>query len=395
MEFDPLVRFEDTATAFSYKTNKELWRAHFVFRVVNNPIISKISTSAVKLAMSLRLPVKSIIKATVFEHFCGGETIEETNQTVLHLGEFNVKTILDYSVEGEKTEDGFDLVTEEVLRTFTTASQSSNIPFCVFKVTGLADSALLEKIQTGEGLSTEEISDFEKVKTRVDRICSKAFALRIPVLIDAEETWIQDPIDALAYNMMRKYNKEQPIIFNTYQLYRADISAKLKEALETSIRNDYFLGVKLVRGAYMEKEAARAERMGYPDPIQPSKEATDEAFNHALKLCIENISKVSMVCGSHNEYSNQYLTVLMKDTNISPSDNRVWFAQLLGMSDNISFNLAKVGFNVAKYVPYGPVDSVMPYLLRRAAENTSVAGQSSRELSLIRREVARRKSNKG
>ena len=395
MEIDPLVRFDDTATAFSYKSNKELRRAHFVFRVVNNPLISKISTGVVRLAMSLRLPVKGIVRATVFEHFCGGETIEETRKTVEHLGEFNVKTILDYSVEGEKTEKGFDLTTEEVLETFTTASQSSNIPFCVFKVTGLADSALLEKIQAGEKLSVEEQSDFEKVRQRVDMICARAFALKIPVLIDAEETWIQDPIDKLAYDMMLKYNREHLIIFNTYQLYRADMVDKLMEAIDTSARKDYFLGVKLVRGAYMEKEAARADRLGYPDPIHSSKEATDEAFNKALKLCIENINMVSTVCGSHNEYSNQYLTVLMKKSNINPSDNRVWFAQLLGMSDNISFNLAKAGFNVAKYVPYGPVNSVMPYLLRRAAENTSVAGQSSRELSLIRKEVARRKTNKG
>jgi len=394
MKIDPSVRFDDTAIAFSYKSGKELKRAHFVFRVVNNPFFSKISTSAVKFAMSLKLPVKRLIKSTVFEHFCGGETIEQTEETVRHLGEFHVKTILDYSVEGEKTESGFDLATNEFLRAFGIASRSSNIPFCVFKVTALADSGLLEKVQDGVVLTSEEQCDFEKVRGRIDRICAEAFSLKIPILIDAEETWIQDSIDSLAYEMMRKYNQGRPIVHNTYQLYRSDMLENLRKAITTSSSNNYSLGVKLVRGAYMEKEAARAEKLGYPNPIHTSKEATDKDFNEALKLCVENKEKISIVCGSHNEHSNHYLTILMKEYDMNPTDNRVWFAQLLGMSDNISFNLAKAGYNVAKYVPYGPVESVMPYLLRRAAENTSVAGQSSRELSLIRKELSRRKVNK-
>jgi proline dehydrogenase len=391
MELPPPVKFDDTATAFKYKSNKELRKARFIFTVVNNPAISRLSTGAVKLGMALGLPIKGIVRKTVFEHFCGGETIEETEETVRQIGEFNVRTILDYSVEGEKTEAGFDKTAEEILHTFDMAAKSSFIPFCVFKVTGMADMALLEKIQSGKTLTPDEDSAFEKVKARVDRICARAHVLNIPVLVDAEETWIQDPIDRLAYEMMIRYNSERAIVFNTFQMYRKDMQAKLREAFQTATVNTYFLGVKLVRGAYMEKERERARVNGYEDPIQISKQATDDDFNKALAFCVDNKQHISVVCGSHNEHSNQYLATLMQKNGMSPGDQRVWFAQLLGMSDNISFNLAKVGYNVAKYVPYGPVEAVMPYLLRRASENTSVAGQSSRELSLIKKEIARRR----
>jgi proline dehydrogenase len=394
MDIDPPVKFDDTAVAFRYKSGKELKKARFIFTVVNNPFFSKISTGAVKLGMALRLPIKGIVRSTVFEHFCGGETIEKTEKTVHHIGEFNVKTILDYSVEGENTEDGFDLTTSEVLETFDKAVHSPYIPFCVFKVSGLADSLLLEKIQSKQALLPEEEIAFAKVKERVDRICEKAFSNGTPVLIDAEETWIQDSIDALAYEMMLKYNREKAIVLNTFQMYRSDMLTNLRNAFHVAAMNNYHLGVKLVRGAYMEKEADRALRKGYMNPIHASKELTDDAFNKALAFCIDNKQRISIVCGSHNEYSNQYLAILMQKHGMNPSDSRVWFAQLLGMSDNISFNLAKSGYNVAKYVPYGPVEAVMPYLLRRASENTSVAGQSSRELSLIRKELARRKNNK-
>ncbi len=392
MELPPPVKFDDTAIAFKYKSDKDLKKARFIFTVVNNPFISKLSTSAVKLGMALHLPIKGIVRKTVFEHFCGGETIERTEQTVRHIGEFNVKTILDYSVEGEKTEAGFDTTCEEILHTFDKAVVSSQIPFCVFKVTGMADTALLEKIQSGAPLTPDDVVAFEKVKARVDRICAKALATGIPVLVDAEESWIQDPIDSLAYEMMKRYNQSRAIVFNTFQMYRKDMLGNLQEALTTASKTGYFLGVKLVRGAYMEKERARSAANGYPDPIQPSKQATDKDFNAALDFCINNIARISVVCGSHNEHSNQYLAILMQQHGIEPGNMGVWFAQLLGMSDNISFNLAKSGYNVAKYVPYGPVEAVMPYLLRRASENTSVAGQSSRELSLIRKEIVRRKA---
>jgi proline dehydrogenase len=307
------------------------------------------------------------------------------------LGAFGVVEILDYSVEGEKSEKGFDQTTEELLRTIDKAKGSKHIPFSVFKVTGLASSELLEKIQNNAELSNDDKAAFERVRSRVDRICRKAYDNKVLVLVDAEETWIQEPIDDLAYEMMRKYNKEQAIVFNTYQLYRTESLGNLKKAHQTAVDNNYYLGAKVVRGAYMEKERDRAEKMGYPSPIQPNKDSSDKAFNEALDFCIDHIDRISVMCGSHNEYSNLYLTQLMAKNGIAKNDSRVWFAQLFGMSDNISFNLARAGYKVAKYVPYGPVRAVMPYLFRRAAENTSVAGQSSRELTMIKKELKRRK----
>ena len=393
MEVEPLVHFDDTAVAFSYKTNSNLKKANFIFTVVNHPAISSMATAAVKLGLALGLPIKGLIKSTVFYHFCGGETIEKSEETIQRLAQFNVGTILDYSVEGAETEGGFDQTTSEILKTIDKAKNNQAVPFCVFKVTGMADFSLLEKIQTKEPLSEVEKTAFERLRNRVDRICAKACEFKVPVLVDAEDSWIQDAIDALAYEMMEKYNKEQAIVFNTYQMYRADMLVNLKEAFHQAAMHNYYLGVKMVRGAYMEKERERAEKMKYADPIHPTKEATDDCFNKGLAFCVDNKQRIVLVCGSHNEYSNHYLAVLMQKHGMKPNDNRVWFAQLLGMSDNISFNLAKVGYNVAKYVPYGPVEAVMPYLLRRAAENTSVAGQSSRELRLIRKELHRRISN--
>jgi Proline dehydrogenase len=303
-----------------------------------------------------------------------------------------VSTILDYSVEGEQSEEGFNRTVEEILLTFDEAKKSPHVPFCVFKVTGMADANVLEKVQSKKELTEQEKKSLERIKERIDKICAKAAAYQIPVLIDAEDSWYQNPIDEIAYTMMQKYNQQKTIVFNTYQMYRADMLNNLKDAFHRAAMHNYFLGVKMVRGAYMEKERERAEKMGYPSPIHPTKEATDDSFNKGLAFCIDNKQRISLLCGSHNEYSNQYLTVLMNKHGMKPNDTRVWFAQLLGMSDNISFNLAKEGYNVAKYVPYGPVESVMPYLLRRAEENTSVAGQSSRELTLIRKELMRRKT---
>lgn len=391
MEPRPQLSFEDTSVAFSYKSDGELRKANFIFSLVNHPSISKLATGSVKFAFALGLPIKGIIKTTAFDHFCGGETIEEAEDTIQKLARFGVGTILDYSVEGEQTEAGFDKTTAETILTIEKAHKSKHIPFCVFKVTGLAAFELLEKIQAKEKLSVVEEAAFEKVKDRVNRICAKASEYKIPVLIDAEETWIQDPIDELAYAMMEKYNRTDAIVFNTYQLYRTASLQNLKDAYADGDRGNYYIGAKVVRGAYMEKERSRAEKLGYPSPIQPTKDASDEAFNAAIEFCVEKRGRIAVMCGSHNEYSNQLLAQLMDKHGISHHDKHFWFAQLYGMSDNISFNLAKAGYNVAKYVPYGPVKSVMPYLFRRANENTSVAGQSSRELILIRKELKRRK----
>ncbi len=388
------VSFDDTGVAFSYKSDWELKKAHIIFSIVNHPWVAYLSTGLVKGALYLGLPVAGLIRNTVFQHFCGGESIESAESTILHLGNYGVSTILDYSVEGEKTEEGFDLTTKEVLRTFEKARNRSQIPFCVFKVSGLADVNLLAKVQSGTEVSDHEVAALERVRERIDKICSRAYEYDVPVLIDAEETWMQDVVDNIVYEMMERYNREGVIVYNTIQFYRISSNKKLRDAFHAAAMHNYFLGIKLVRGAYMEKERERAESLGYESPIFPDKDGTDEAFNKALSFCLDNKQRISIMCGSHNEYSNYYLTILMEKHGMAPDDKRVWFAQLYGMSDNISFNLARAGYNVAKYVPYGPVKAVMPYLFRRADENTSVSGQSSRELSLIKKELTRRRLQK-
>jgi proline dehydrogenase len=393
MQAPSRISFEDTSVAFSYKSNAALRKANFIFSLVNHPWISSMAIGSTKLALKLHLPVEGLIKKTAFDHFCGGVSIDNCDDEVHTLSRYGVGTILDYSVEGEASETGFDQTLEETLRTIRKAkSNPQGIPFSVFKVTGLANMELLEKIQRQEALSPAENEAYQRIQKRVDAICSLAHASGIPVLIDAEETWIQEPVDALAYEMMARYNREKAIVFNTFQLYRKATLQNLKDALREASEKGYHLGAKLVRGAYMEKERARAAEMGYADPIQPDKAASDKAFTEALEFCVVNLRHLAFMCGSHNEHSNLYLTQLMEQHGIPSSDERVWFAQLYGMSDNISFNLAKAGYKVAKYMPYGPVRSVMPYLFRRATENTSVAGQSSRELILIRKELRRRRS---
>jgi len=394
MQLKSNISFDNTSVAFEAKSDKQLRKSNFLFSVVNNPFMSQLSTGMVKVSLKLGLPIKGIIKNTVFEQFCGGETIEESKQTIDQLGDYHIGAILDYSVEGGVSEKSFDETKTEILHTIDTAKDSKNIPFCVFKPTGLGSTPILQKIQEGGELSVEEQAAHERMKARVDEICKKAYDNGVPILIDAEETWIQNPIDTMVYEMMEKYNKEKAIVYNTYQMYRTDSLDNLKKAFHYAAMNSHYLGAKLVRGAYMEKERERAEEKGYPSPIHPNKEATDNAFNSALSFCIDNKQRIAVMCGSHNEYSNYYLALLMEKHSMPNNDSRVHFAQLYGMSDNISYNLSHAGYNVVKYVPYGPVKSVMPYLFRRAEENTSVAGQSSRELSLIKREIDRRKNNK-
>jgi len=394
MESHPIVHFDDTAVAFSYKSNSQLKKANLIFSLVNNPTVSNVATRLTKISLAMKLPIKGLIRATVFEHFCGGETIQQSERTIQNLWKFNIGTILDYSVEGEETENVFDHTAKEIIATIEKAKNNPAVPFSVFKVTGVCAFDLLEKIQANGELSNEEREAWTRAQNRVDAICKRAYECSVPLLVDAEDSWIQNAIDELTYAMMKKYNREKAIVLNTYQMYRADMFGNLKNAFAEATAQNYFIGAKLVRGAYMEKEAARAEKMNYPNPIHPSKEATDKAYNEALEFCVDHIDRIKLVCGSHNEYSNQLLASLIEKKNLKRNDNHIWFAQLLGMSDNISFNLAKAGYNVAKYVPYGPVEAVMPYLLRRAAENTSVAGQSSRELLMIRKELARRKNGK-
>ncbi|MDO1445016.1 proline dehydrogenase family protein [Rhodocytophaga aerolata] len=386
------VSFEDTATAFASKSDLELKKMHLLFAAMNSNALVSTGTFFMKAALKFGLPIKSPIKHTLFEQFCGGESIAECEDAIQELANYHIKTILDYSVEGEKTEAGFDATTQEILATIDRAKGDPNIPFSVFKVTGIAATRLLEKKQSDSPLSEAEKISFAKVANRVDTICKRAHENNVRIFIDGEESWIQETIDELAYEMMRKYNKEQPIIYNTFQMYLTASLNKLKDALHNAVMHNYYLGAKLVRGAYMEKEREEARRRGIPDPVQPDKESTDEDFDKALLFCMNEKQRIAICSGSHNEHSNYYLTVLMDKHGLAPNDSRVYFAQLYGMSDHISYNLAKAGYNVAKYVPYGPIESVMPYLFRRAEENTSIAGQSSREFNLIQKELRRRKA---
>lgn len=390
MESHPSLSFENTEIAFGSKSNSELKKSYYLFKLIGSPAMVSFGKFATNTALALRIPIGWAIKGNIFKQFCGGETIAECARATKVLDKFNIGTILDYSVEGKESEKDFDAATEEILETIRTANGNKNIPFCVFKVTGLGRFALLEKVNANEKLTDEEVSEWQRVRNRVDEICALSFKTGTPVFLDAEDSWIQDAIDHLADEMMEKYNSSEAIVYNTIQLYRHDRLAFLKSSFKKAKANNYFLGLKLVRGAYMEKERARAAERGYQDPIQPTKEASDRDYDAALDFCIDNIDRIAICAGTHNEESSMHLAKLMDKKGIAHGNKHVYFAQLFGMSDHISFNLANAGYNVAKYVPYGPIREVIPYLIRRAQENTSVKGQTGRELSLINKEIKRR-----
>lgn len=394
MTADFSLDFRDTKVAFADRSDAELREKYRIFKLMNSPFLNAIGTGAAKFALSLGLPVDGLIKKTVFEQFCGGETIEECQKAIERLGASNIGTILDYSVEGKTTEAEFDATKEEIMRTIQRAKGDPNIPFAVFKVSGVAPLGTLEKISNGLSLDAKGQAKCENLRDRVRAICDLAAELEQPVFIDAEESWIQDAIDRLATEMMQRHNQHRAIVFNTIQLYRKDRLQYLRESRRLAEKEGYVLGVKLVRGAYMEKERERAEEMGYESPIQPDKEATDTDYNDAILYCLDHLDTVAFVAGTHNEESNRRLARLLHDRNIAPNHPHVFFSQLYGMSDNLSYVLAKNGFNVSKYLPYGPVRDAVPYLIRRAQENTSVAGQMSRELDLIERELQRRKTER-
>jgi proline dehydrogenase len=385
------LSFENTEIAFRHYSNAALNRAYWLFRIININFLVKVGPPVTNFAVKIGLPVKGLIKATIFKHFCGGETIRECENTIKTLAAGDVGTILDYSIEGEDDEQVFDNTCEEIIRTIRRAAKDKAIPITVFKVTGVGRFSLLEKLDAGTSLTSAEQQEWKKVQYRVIGICEKAHDTGIPVMIDAEETWIQDTIDALALNMMHRFNKEKAIVYNTYQFYRHDKLAGLNDDHQTAIKEGFILGAKLVRGAYMEKERKRAAEKGYPSPIQPDKQAADKDYNTALDYCTDHINQIAFVAGTHNEDSCRLLTELLDKKQIDPKNPHVYFSQLLGMSDNLSFNLADAKYNVAKYVPYGPVKAVLPYLFRRAQENTAIAGQMSRELSLIDKEKKRRR----
>lgn len=388
-----MISFNNTQIAFSSKSNAELNRAYWLFKLVGNPTLVKIGKSLTNIALALHLPIKPLIKATIFKQFCGGENIEECSKVIDNLSKFNIGAILDYSVEGKEDEKDFDVTTQEIINTILKAKNSTHIPFSVFKVTGICRFSLLEKINAKNSLNESETAEFNRAQKRIMKICAAGFDHGIPVLIDAEESWIQDAIDSIVEEMMQKFNKEKAIVFNTLQMYRHDRLDFLKKSFEKSVAGNYFLGVKIVRGAYMEKERTRAAEKGYPSPIQPDKESCDRDYDAALKFCIEHYERIALCAGTHNEKSSALLAELLKQKNIDKKHPHFYFAQLLGMSDHISFNLSNAGYNVAKYVPYGPIKEVLPYLIRRAEENTSVAGQTGRELSLIIKERKRREAD--
>lgn len=385
------VTFDNTEIAFRSKTKADLRRSYWLFRIIANNFLTKIGSPITNFALNLGLPIKGIVRKTIFAQFCGGETIEACEETIQQLASQRVGTILDYSVEGEDTEIAFDRVLLELLAGVERAKKDKNIPFCVFKITGLGRFELLEKMNAKESLTSQELAEFIRVRSRVDRICKAAEIAHIKVLIDAEHSWIQDTIDDIAREMMQQYNRQKPVVYNTYQLYRHDEFASLKADYFLAKTDGFYLGVKVVRGAYMEIERERAKKLNYPSPIQPDKEASDRDFNLAVEFCLDHLDQMGFMAGTHNENSCNLLAHEIDKRGIARDDQRIFFSQLLGMSDNLSFNLSDAGYNVAKYMPYGPIKAVMPYLMRRAQENTSVAGQTSRELSLIMQEMNRRK----
>ena len=386
--------FNNTQVAFALKTDTELERAYFLFKMIDNEPLVRIGTAVTNFALKAHLPVESLIRATVFDHFCGGTTEEDCLSVVDKMFTKGVSSVLDYSVEGKEEEEQFDAALQMTLKTVEFAKERKAIPFAVFKPTGLGRFDLYTKVGEKHSLTFEEKKEWDRVVARFKLICKTAHEKDVALLIDGEESWMQDAADDLVTEMMRKYNKKKAIVFNTLQLYRWDRLDYLKKLHEKAKAEAFYIGMKIVRGAYMEKENNRAEEMGYPTPICESKEATDNNYDLTMDYMMDNIDTISIFAGTHNESSSYKLIEMMQAKGISKNDERIWFGQLYGMSDNISYNLAEYGYNVAKYLPFGPVRDVMPYLIRRAEENTSVAGQTSRELNMLKTERQRRKHNK-
>jgi proline dehydrogenase len=384
--------FNDTKIAFALKSDTELDRAYFLFKMIANEPLVRIGTAVTNFALKAHLPVDGLIRATVFDHFCGGVNEVDCLTVVDKLYTKGVSSVLDYSVEGKEEEAQFDAALEMTLKTVEFAKERQAIPFAVFKPTGLGRLDLYEKVGAKVALLPAEEIEWKKVKDRFELICKTAHEKDVALLIDAEESWMQDAADDLVEEMMRKYNKEKVVVFNTLQLYRWDRMDYLKKLHERAKSDGFYIGMKLVRGAYMEKENSRAAESGYPTPICASKQATDDNYNTAVDYMMKHIDSMAIFAGTHNEESSYKLMEMQQSNGIAKDDKRIWYGQLYGMSDNISYNLASHGYNVAKYLPFGPVRDVMPYLIRRAEENTSVAGQTSRELNLLKIERDRRKT---
>jgi proline dehydrogenase len=383
--------FDNTQIAFSLKSDTELERAYFLFKLIANEPLVRIGTAVTNFALKASLPVEGLIRATVFDHFCAGVNEDDSLKVVDNLFTKGVSSVLDYSVEGKEEEEQFNAVLEKTLKLIDFAKEKKAIPFAVFKPSGFGRIDLYEQVSLGKKLTAHEAEEWTRVVARFEKVCKASYDSDVALLIDAEESWMQDAVDNLVEEMMVKYNKSKPIVFNTLQMYRWDRLDYLKKLHEKAKQEGFFIGMKLVRGAYMEKENERAIEKGYPTPICTSKEATDENYDASVKYMVDHLDMMSIFEGTHNEASTYFLMNLMEEKGIKSTDDRIWFGQLYGMSDNISFNLAAEGYNVAKYLPFGPVKDVMPYLIRRAEENTSVAGQTSRELAMIKTERSRRK----
>jgi proline dehydrogenase len=380
----------NTEIAFRSQTDGDLRLSYLLFQVFNHPWLVKLGTTILRIALFLRLPVEWLIRRTIFRHFCGGETIETSAARIESLWKYGIGTILDYSAEGRQDEADFDSTMRELVKGIDYAAGKPYVPFCVFKVTGIARFDLLAKLNAGLLLGEQERSEWVRVRQRMETICQRAHQKGVRLFVDAEESWIQDTIDRLAFEMMARFNKDRAIVFNTIQMYRKDRLEFLKKSEQLAATGKYFLGVKLVRGAYMEKERAFAAARGQESCVFPDKAGTDQSYDEGLRFIVQHLDRIALCAGTHNESSTKLLTELMASAKIDRKDPRIFFSQLLGMSDHLSYNLADEGFNVAKYTPYGPVRAVVPYLVRRAEENTSIRGQTGRELSLILEERKRR-----
>ena len=389
-------RFSDTKTAFELKSQSELNWAYWLFKLIGNNALINMGTALTNFSLKLRLPVEGMIRSTVFNQFCGGVSEQDCLPVIQKMHNKGVGSVLDYSVEGKDDEASLEATFQKTMETIDFGNQHRNdgIPIVVFKPTGFGRFAIFQKITEGKSLTADEEKELEKIKQRFDAACKKAYEYKLPILVDAEESWMQTAADDLVEEMMRKYNKEEAIVYNTLQMYRHDRLPYLKGLYERAVDDGFYIGVKVVRGAYMEKENERAAEQGYPTPICASKQATDDNYNAVVTYIIEHIDRIALFAGTHNEESAALIMDLMAKKGLAKNDKRVWIAQLYGMSDHISFNASKEGYNVAKYLPFGPVREVMPYLIRRAEENTSVAGQTGRELTLLSAEKKRRKTEK-
>ncbi|MBX5439752.1 MAG: proline dehydrogenase family protein, partial [Thermoflavifilum sp.] len=362
------VSFDDTAAAFSFRDDRELTRIYWLFWLMNLGWLTHLAKYLIPVIIRLHLPVKKWIRNTLYRQFCGGETLEQVMQTAERLARVGMHIILDYGVEGKETEEVFEQTCAEYIRMVGYASRQPNIPFIAVKMTGLAHTQILEKLHAHQPLSDAEQAAWQRACQRLERIVQQAAQQHIGVMVDAEESWIQTPIDELVIKLMRRYNQQAPVLFQTYQLYRADRLDLLKAHIRAAEEDGFFLGAKLVRGAYLEKERRRAAEKGYPSPVHASKADTDRDYNEAIQYCIAHLHHVSCCIATHNEKSCQLAIQLMEEKQIAPHHSHVWFSQLYGMSDHISFNLSQYGYRVCKYLPYGPLEDVIPYLMRRAQE---------------------------